>query len=237
MRLPSLPLPSHTRSGPPPSSSPPPPPPRVSPHPRAARGRPRLRPLRVKKRFFWLTRCGAEEGEQWRRDTPLPPPRARGGPRGAERRRRGAGRSRVSGGRPSAGWAAAPVGGTRVQPPRRPVLSRGDRSWGSDWSLSGPSSERGGGAVGRWRSPGRNGRAPAGCSLPPRLPRPGCPPRGSSPPAAGEVPAPPRPRFVYFLFLGRSPAGTDFWLVFLLPPRGSSGGGRRGWSWNPIGHR
>lgn len=72
---------------PPPRPAPPPPrvPPRWPP-PQAAAPNPR-----VKERFSFLTWCRAEVGEQWRRDTPLPPPRAGPGrAKGAERRRRGA---------------------------------------------------------------------------------------------------------------------------------------------------
>lgn len=71
-------------------------PPRASPagSPRAgSRTQAATSAPRVKERFSFLTWCRAEAGEQWRRDTPLPPPPPRARPgraKGAERRRRGA---------------------------------------------------------------------------------------------------------------------------------------------------
>jgi hypothetical protein len=105
VRLPSppTPCPGHL-----PSSFPP-------PAPSPARGllalvapgcRPPPLPLRVKGRFSFLTWCRAKEGEQWRRDTPLPPPRAGAGQ---------GGRATEAGREPKSGY---PEGGRmRAWPP------------------------------------------------------------------------------------------------------------------------
>lgn len=59
------------------------------------------------------------------------------------------------GGRLSESLATLP-GGDLGKPTRRPALLQSARSWGSELGISGQSGERGGGAVGRWRTPGRN---------------------------------------------------------------------------------
>lgn len=86
---------------------------------------------------------------------------------------------RVYGGRRSKDSATAPVGDSG-KPQRHPALFRSDRSWGSELSFSGQSGERGGGAVGRWLTPGRNGLSfgARGVFTAPQLLRPGYPPRG-----------------------------------------------------------
>lgn len=156
VRLPSPPTPSPGHL---PSSSPPlrpPSPSRVAPRSRASRLKASAPAPAVKKRFSSLTWCRAEAGEQWRRDTPLPPQRVRGGPRGPS----GGGGARaevgVSGGRRSQGAATAPLGDSGKRA-RLPALFPSDPSWDSELSLSGQSGERGWGAVGSWRTLGRNG--------------------------------------------------------------------------------
>lgn len=110
----------------------------------------------MKERFSFLTWCRAKEGEQWRRDTPLPPPRARGGPRGPSSGGGARAEVGVSRGQRCGGSAVASAGDLG-KPERRPALFRSYLSWGSEFSIPGQSGQRGGGAVGRWQAPGRNG--------------------------------------------------------------------------------
>lgn len=182
----------------------------------------------MKRRCSFPTWCRAGEGEQWRRDTPLPPPRAGAG-RGGRSAEAGRGpKSRYPGGggaearRPRlAGTQGRPNGAlsfSRAIGPGRGVEHFGSQRRESE-------------AGARWAA--RELRRTAGRPATPGSPVPA--PLLDDPVLSSLRVQPSPVAFVYFLCLGRSPMETDSML--LSPPHGPSDGEDSSLSWNPAGHR